>query len=599
MSEAALTLEDLRVELPSGAAIVEGVSISVATGEILGLVGESGSGKTTVALALLGYCGRGVSITGGTITVAGHRIDTADERATRRLRGRIVSYVPQDPAGALNPALRIGASLRDMIDEHRRAATVVADSAATLGAVDLPSDEAFLRRFPHQLSGGQQQRVAIAISLTCEPPLVVLDEPTTGLDVVTQARVLDELRRLRADRGLAMVYVTHDLAVVASLADRVAVMYAGRIVEEGATADVLRRPLHPYTRGLVESIPDHLHPHALQSMPGTTPGPGERPQGCAFEPRCPQRRSECAESVPPLEASPTGGRVRCFAWRDTPVVVLEPVSTSSTREADTLPLLHVEHLTAEHRSPRGPAVLAARGISFSLARGGCSALVGESGSGKTTIARCVAGLHAPTAGQIILDGTSLAGLARGRTRDERRRIQIVFQNPYDSLNPRRRVADEIARPARILRGLSAGAARDEVAGLLERVRLPARAGSRFPGELSGGERQRVAIARALAAGPDVLVCDEITSALDVSVQAAVLELLHELRRELDVAVLFISHDLGVVASIADTLLVLEHGLVCEEGEAAAVLETPSHPYTQRLLAAAPRLPDPGELEVRA
>jgi len=279
--------------------------------------------------------------------------------------------------------------------------------------------------------------------------------------------------------------------------------------------------------------------------------------------------------------------------------VLEPVPTSTPREAEVLPLLRVEDLAAEHRSTRGPAVVAARGISFSLARGGCTALVGESGSGKTTIARCVAGLHAPTAGQIGLDGTPLAALARGRTREERRRIQIIFQNPYDSLNPKRRIADEIARPARVLRGLSAAEARDEVAALLERVRLPARAGNRFPGELSGGERQRVAIARALAAGPDLLVCDEITSALDVSVQAAVLELLHELRRELGVAVLFISHDLGVVASIAETLLVLEHGLVCEEGATPTVLEAPAHPYTQRLLAAAPRLPDPDELGVSA
>ncbi len=596
MSEAALTLEDLRVELPNGVAIVEGVSISVAPGEILGLVGESGSGKTTVALALLGYCGRGVRITGGTVTVAGHRIDTTDERATRRLRGRIVSYVPQDPGSALNPALRIGASLRDMIGEHRGAATVLADPAATLGAVGLPSDDAFLRRFPHQLSGGQQQRVAIAVSLTCEPPLVVLDEPTTGLDVVTQARVLDELRRLRADRGLAMVYVTHDLAVVASFADRVAVMYAGRIVEEGSTADVLTRPFHPYTRGLVESIPDHLHPRTLQSMPGTTPGPGERSLGCSFEPRCPQRRSECAESIPPLEASPHGGRVRCFAWRDTPVVVLEPVSTSSVHAADSLPLLRVEDLAAEHRSHRGAAVAAARGISFSLSRGGCSALVGESGSGKTTIARCVAGLHAPTAGTIVLDGTPLAGLARGRTRDERRRIQIVFQNPYDSLNPRRRIADEIARPARILRGLSAGAARDEVADLLERVRLPARAGNRFPGELSGGERQRVAIARALAADPDVLVCDEESRRRSTSPSRPPCSRSStSCGASSDLAVLFISHDLGVVASIADTLLVLEHGLVCEEGAASTVLAAPTHPYTRRLLAAAPRLPDPGGL----
>ena len=595
MTDDALVLDDLRVELRGGGgAIVDGVSLRVSAGEILGIVGESGSGKTTTALALLGYCGPGARITSASLTVAGHRLDPDDERRTRRLRGRIVSYVPQDPASSLNPALRIGRALRDMLDEHRADVDATLDPTATLAAVDLPADPGFLRRFPHQLSGGQQQRVMIAMSLTCQPPLVVLDEPTTGLDVVTQAHVLEELRRLRIERSLAMVYVSHDLAVVSSIADRVAVMYAGRVVEEGPTRDVLEHPRHPYTCGLVESIPDHLHPRVLASMPGTAPGPGERPPGCAFEPRCGQRRPGCVESIPMLETVTHRRSVRCFEWRSTPRVAARMLPHVGAPAVAGAPLLRIEGLAAEHRGHEGSPVVAASGVSFALARGGCTALVGESGSGKTTIARCVVGLHAPSAGEIVLDGVPLAGVAAGRNREQRRLIQLVFQNPYDSLNPRQRVADEIARPARVLRGLGAADARAEVAGLLERVRLPARAGARFPGELSGGERQRVAIARALAAHPALLVCDEVTSALDVSVQAAVLELLHELRRELGVSLLFISHDLGVVASIADNLLVLERGVVCEEGAVGTVLASPGHPYTRRLLEAAPRLPDPDE-----
>jgi peptide/nickel transport system ATP-binding protein len=284
--------------------------------------------------------------------------------------------------------------------------------------------------------------------------------------------------------------------------------------------------------------------------------------------------------------------VRCFEWRVTPAVATEP-RDASTPAAGATPLLQVDGLGAEHRSHDAGAVVAAHDVSFTLPRGGCTALVGESGSGKTTIARCIAGLHRPSAGTILLDGAPLAPVARDRDRDQRRRVQIVFQNPYDSLNPRQRVGDEIARPARILRGLRGSPARAEVASLLERVRLPVRAAERFPSELSGGERQRVAIARALAAQPELLVCDEITSALDVSVQAAVLELLLELRRELSLAVLFISHDLGVVASVADTLLVLDRGVVCEQGTVASVLAAPAHPYTRRLLDAAPRLPHDG------
>ncbi len=459
---------------------------------------------------------------------------------------------------------------------------------AALQRVGLPAETMFARRYPHQLSGGQQQRVTIASALVCEPVAVVMDEPTTGLDVVTQARILEEVDRLRVESGLGVVYVSHDLAVVASIADRIAVMYAGRIVEDGPTAELLARPRHPYTRGLIASIPDHVAPRRIRGIPGVAVGVGERPAGCAFAPRCAQRVELCDRELPALDDAGDRHEVRCFEWRATPRIELEPLVATRAEAEAAGPLLEVEGLGAAHSS-RHETVVAADDVSFVLAAGECLALVGESGSGKTTIARCVAGLHEPSAGRIVFDGEPLAARARARPREARRRIQIVFQNPTDSLNPRRRIADEIARPARVLRGLSRAEARAEVTGLLERVRLPARLAGRFPGELSGGERQRVAIARALAAKPDLLICDEITSALDVSVQAAVLDLLSELRAELGLALLFISHDLGVVASVADRVLVLDRGAVCEQGRVAQVLAKPERDYTRRLLDAAPRV----------
>ena len=582
-----LKVDALRLELVTGDPVVEDLSLELAPGEILGLVGESGSGKTTAALALLGYARQGIRLVGGKVWVGGHELTSLREPQLRPLRGRLMSYVSQEPGAALNPSLRIGDAIAHMIQAHlpqRRGAGVV---AGALERVELPSAREFQRRFPHQLSGGQQQRVAIAISLVCEPPVVILDEPTTGLDVVTQARILAEVSRLRREVGLGIVYVSHDLAVVASIADRVAVMYAGRVVEEGPTDSVLIEPKHPYTRGLVASIPDHVVPRRPRGMPGVALGVGERPAGCAFAPRCPQRVSRCEMEMPALEQTAAGHRVRCFEWQRTlPLVVGERVEVREPRSLSS-PLLLVEDLRAVHRSRHG-IVVAADDVSFALASGQCLALVGESGSGKTTIARCVVGLHRPAAGHILLDGARLAPLARQRPKEARRRCQIIFQNPYDSLNPRHRVGHAIARPPRILRDLSEREAEREVARLLERVRLPARLADRFPAELSGGEHQRVAIARALAANPDLLICDEITSALDVSVQAAILELLADLRAELDVALLLISHDLGVVASIADRVLVLERGVVCEEGAVAKLLTSPGHPYTRRLVEAAPR-----------
>ncbi len=585
-------VDGLSLGLRSGERVVEDVSFEVGAGEILGLVGESGSGKTTTALALLGYTRAGIVVRGGRVDVGGESVLGRDERALRSLRGRVVSYVPQDPGGALNPSLRIGDAIMDVLRAHRSGAASQDSVRAALSAVELGTDPTFVRRYPHQLSGGQQQRVAIAMACVCEPPVAVLDEPTTGLDVLTQDRILTELLRLRDEQGMAMIYVSHDLAVVAKMADRIVVMYAGRVVEDAPAAEVIQGPRHPYTRALVAAIPDFRHPRALRGIPGVSVGVGEWPAGCSFAPRCTFVEPLCEESVPVLEQPSAGHAVRCRRCSElAPTPALGNDSPTRAAESETRPLLEVSRLEARYRSGRAdfPAV---REVTFSIETGSCVALVGESGSGKTTIGRCIAGLHEPSAGRVEFDGKALAGAARSRPLDVRRRIQIVFQNPFESLNPRHHVADTIARPLHVLRGLSRREAEAEVGALLERVRLPKRVAKRFPIELSGGERQRVAIARALAPDPDLLICDEVTSALDVSVQAAVLELLQDLQRELRLSMLFITHNLGVVACVADSVLVMDRGELCETGAVSRVLEHPTHEYTRRLLEAAPTLPDP-------
>ena len=621
VDRAVLQARGLRVELASGAAIIEDVSLDLRPGEILGLVGESGSGKTTTALSLFGYRERGVRAAQGGIEISGQPL--ASEQAFRGARGRLVSYVPQNPGQSLNPSLRVAAAIEDMLRAHPAGGggaagpkpidvtslrieesdvTLIGPGGAAAGLLDrvgLPSGPEFGRRYPHQLSGGQQQRVCIAVALASGPDVVVLDEPTTGLDVITQDRILAELLRLRDEQQVAMLYITHDLAVVSQIANRIAVMYAGRIVEQGTVDEILRRPRHPYTRGLLASTPDHLRPRALQPMPGTVAAVGERPPGCAFAPRCAQAVARCAAELPPLEQTGAGHLARCFEWRATPPLPADPAPPVLTAAALTpAPLapavapaavvLEATGLRAEYRS-RHHTVVAARDVSFRLTRGGCVALVGESGSGKTTIARVIAGLHPLAGGELRLDGAALPADARRRPRSQRRRIQIVFQNPAEALNPRHTVASAIARPARVLRGLSRAGAGAEVSRLLAAVRLPPQTARRYPGELSGGECQRVAIARALAGQPEILVCDEITSALDVSVQAVVLELLRDLRARLGISVIFITHDLGVVAAVAEQVLVLHDGAICEAGTAGQILGHPQHEYTQRLLAAAPSL----------
>ena len=460
---------------------MEEFKLELRPGEIVGLVGESGSGKTSSALAMLGYHKRGVEITSADIRLGDVRV-TVGERA-RDVRGRLISYVPQEPGPALNPSLRIADAIKEVVRAHLPERLGPRTATEMLELVGLPPTAEFSRRFPHQLSGGQQQRVCIALALACEPSVLVLDEPTTGLDVLTQARILRELARLRDQRRVAMLYVTHNLAVVAQIADRIMVMYAGRIIEEGPAHEVLAEPKHPYTRGLLAATPDHLHPRVLEAMPGVALGVGDRGNGCAFAPRCPQRVTRCEEEMPPLESVGDGRTVRCFRWETTRALD-EPSQAREEKRASsgTTPALQVESLHAEYATSRGSG-FAVTDVSFTIEQGSCLALVGESGSGKTTIARVLAGLHPTSAGQIRLFGEVLS---KERTLDQFRRVQLIFQSSADALNPRHTVQYTIGRPAHVLRRLSQRDCATEANRLLELVRLPSRLAKRYPTELSGG-----------------------------------------------------------------------------------------------------------------
>jgi peptide/nickel transport system ATP-binding protein len=569
-----------------GPAVVSGVSFGVRPGDVLGLVGESGSGKTTVALALLGHIRRGLSVGSGEICLDGVDLLRLGPGELRRFRGARVSYVPQDPTVALNPALRIGYQLRETLRVH---SGVAGDQQArvleVMHEVRLDPTPDMLRRYPHQLSGGQQQRVSLAMAFACRPSLIVLDEPTTGLDVTTQRHVLDTIRRLCRDYRVAAVYVSHDLAVVSELVAEVAVMYAGRIVEAGATAPLFREPLHPYTRGLLTAVPTPEYAGRLTGIPGQQPLSGRRGPGCAFAPRCDLTLGQCRAHEPePVRLD--GRPVRCLraATLTSARSGLRGPAPSAATAAPQAAILSVRGVWARYG---GVPVLS--GVDLDVLPQACVAVVGESGSGKTTLARCILGLHMDWTGAATLHGVPLARTARARPRPVLKQIQCVLQNPYTSLNPRKTVGQIVAEPLQRFLGVSRREQTERVVGVLEDVALGSGLLSRYPDQLSGGERQRVAIARALVVEPDLLVCDEVTSALDVSVQAVVIELLGAVQAQRRLAMIFITHNLALVRSVAQSAVVLRRGSVVEAGPVEQILTEPGSQYTAHLLADVPKL----------
>ncbi|MCT1829945.1 ABC transporter ATP-binding protein [Brevibacterium luteolum] len=611
-----LEIDDLRITATaSGADVISDVDLDLKPSEILALVGESGSGKTTVGLAVLGHFRTGLMHAGGTVWLYPSDADepaemTALPDATlRQLRGARVSYIPQDPALSLNPGMRVGEQISEVLDIHGFGSSAEERTERVrqvLREVGLPDDEAYQRRWPHQLSGGQQQRIGIAMAFAMYPDVLVLDEPTTGLDVATQAQVLDTIREMTVRNKVAGLYITHDLAVVAEIADRIAVMLRGRIVEHGSCADVLERPQHDYTKTLLAAVPDLAGRNRI--------GDFERADVPEHEKAAAEARAKDAEksqkthllttdathASPAAEAATASGSETGTASPEsgTAGTASPATGTSGTGGATTANQVGEPQPTA----PALDAVLQVRGLGLSygpktilksidldLQAGECTLLLGESGSGKTTLARSIAGLNDGYTGDVIYRGETIARSTRQRSIGQRTDIQYIFQSPFSSLNPRRTIGESLAVPLEMAGGLSAAQRREQVKDALDAVRLGRQFHDRRPGDLSGGERQRAAIARALVNMPSVLICDEITSALDVSVQASIISLLRTLQDERGLAMLFVTHNIALARHIASRVAVLNGGRIVDDGPVDMVLENPQHTYTQELLTNVPSL----------
>lgn len=592
--------------------VVREVSLQVQPGETYGLVGESGSGKTTLALAVLRYLGQDGRVCQGKIELNGKNLLDLRQSEMRKIWGRQVALLPQNPQSSLNPSLRVGEQIAETLRYNLGLETGQARRKAVdyLREVNIPDPERVALNYPHQLSGGMQQRVLISIALSSNPALLILDEPTTNLDVTTQAAILDLLRGLVSQRGTAVLYITHNLGVVAQTCQRVGVLYAGVLLEEAPTADLFSKPLHPYTRGLLNSTPrlgDQKDSLRLQPLVGQLPYPGEHLSGCIYQPRCPIAIEVCNER-PALNLVATGRLTRCHRWETnlktqeslTPEMVLVDKSRAavSNKQPSVLDLkgvvVHYPVRRTLQQTLRGEprqTVRAVEGIDLEIRAGQTLGLVGESGSGKTTLARAILGLVDRTAGRVDLLRVQLPARLSARDLDTLRQVQLVFQNPEEALNPYLKVGEILQRPLVTLLGLSQQEAFEKVPDILAVVRLPATYAERFPTQLSGGEKQRVAIGRALAANPSLLVCDEPVSALDVSVQASILNLLSDLQADHDNSLLFISHDLAVVGYLADTIAVIYLGQLVEVAGTKDLFEPPFHPYTEALLTAIP-MPDP-------
>jgi peptide/nickel transport system ATP-binding protein len=601
-----LTVDKLVTEFGQGThalRVVDGISFQVAAGETYALVGESGCGKSMTALSLMRLLPDGGHIAAGTVQLDGQDVLALPERDMRRVRGGGMAMIFQEPMLALNPVIKVGAQIAEALALHQHLVGQAAWDAARalLDAVGVPDAARRLDSYPFELSGGLRQRVMIAMALAGKPKLLIADEPTTALDVTIQAQVLDVLRRLRSEQQMGMLLITHDLGVVSENADRVGVMYAGELVEEGARNAFFSSPQHPYSRMLFEALPRQGDGGRLTTIPGQVPGFDSAMRGCRFAPRCPFAIARCRVESPDWQEL-NGQRVRCHLANTLPArserdLIAQVISIDAAQ-----PLLRVNALKVHFPIRRGfiqrtvGHVRAVDDVTLSIQAGRTLALVGESGCGKTTVGKALLQLIEPTAGNIVLGGETIT--ARN-TSSLRRQAQMVFQDPFSSLNPRMRVADILLEGMDALGVGAASDRRDAVVKLLNQVGLPDDAGGRYPHAFSGGQRQRIAIARALAVSPRLVICDEPTSALDVSVQAQILNLLKDLQDGLGLAYLFITHNLAVVEYLAHDVAVMYLGRIVEQGAAADVLRAPRHPYTLALVSAVPRIdPQTGQDIIR-
>ena len=583
--------------------VLRGVSFEIERGRSYGLVGESGCGKSTVALGIVRYLPRNGRISGGGVSVAGQDVLALGGRELREYHAQTVSMVYQNPGSALNPSLKVGTQVAEAFTVLGVSTREAKERArAALVRVQIADPESVLTRYPHQLSGGMQQRVVIAMALAKDPALLILDEPTTGLDATVEAEVLDLVTQLQTELDTAVLFISHNLGVISKMCDRVGVLYAGRLVEEGPVEQVLQDPRHPYTVGLLRCIPrggvrkDHGR---LDTIPGFLPSLGAKIAGCVYADRCALADERCHTEEPPLETVATGHASRCWYHdlaRDLPRAEAENLDLPAVDRRQP-PLLELEGLTKVF-TQRGHDVYALVDVSAAIWPGETLGLVGESGSGKTTLARTLLGIVPATTGTASLDGELLPARYRKRSPAELRALQIVFQNPDSALNRRHSVRRILLRSLKKLAGIGGRAAEQRMLALTARVKLTERTLTQKPVQLSGGLKQRVAIARAFAGDPKLVVCDEPTSALDVSVQAAILNLLVELQAEQRVSYLFISHDLGVVRYISDRIAVLYLGRLQELGPADVVFDGPHHPYTEALLSAVPTIDGGGRDRIR-
>ena len=627
-----IQLQDLSVELDADAGMVRAIdqlSLTLVRGETFALVGESGCGKSMTALALMRLLPENGRLTAGHVWLQGQgRTDLLDlpEERMRRVRGGRIGMIFQEPSTSLNPVMRVGDQIVEAIETHTplRGAQAHARAVEWLARVGIPEPERRVHDYPFRMSGGQKQRVMMAMTLAAEPDFIVADEPTTALDVTIQAQVLDLLKSLQQERRLGLLLITHDLAVVSQMAHRVALMYAGQIVEVATAAEFFQAPAHPYAQALLRALPDASHRgKTLESIPGSVPPLWLHFEGCRFEPRCAHAQPTCRQAPPALQSLTPQHQVRCIAViarseatrpsPATPVMARSeatrpspatPVMARSeaTRPSPPSPVLQVRDLHVTFTLPKStpwaprPTFQAVDGISFDIAAGETLALVGESGCGKTTTGKAIAQLLrrvAHVSGDLKLQVEAPIDLltAQGSSLLEARRaIQIIFQDPFASLNPRMRVADILEEGVlSLLPDVDAAARRQRIHELVDRVGLRSDALGRYPHEFSGGQRQRIAIARALAVSPRLVICDEPTSALDVSVQAQILNLLRELQEDLQLSFLFITHNIGVVEVLAHRVAVMRAGSMVEQGPCESVLSHPQDRYTRELLAAVPRL----------